>query len=263
MKIFDRYEGFILDMDGTLYRGNKVMEGAAEVVNFLISIGKDVIFVSNKTTETGEDYWSFLSKNGFNVKKEQIITATHSVRKYLKKNFSEVVFYAIGGEKFIRELTEEGARFSGNPEEVDFVIVTLDMKVNFEKLEIAAKSLEKGAHFFAANIDDTCPVEDGEITDAGAIVSTLEKRTGRKLEKHFGKPSPFIFELIKSKMKYKQENYLIVGDRLLTDIKMGNDFGIDTALVSTGVKNFFELYENIVPTYRFPSIKEIMNYRLK
>ncbi len=257
--MFEKYEGFIFDLDGTVYRGEKLIAGAKETVNTLIQMRKDIIFVSNKTTESANDYWRFLSSKGLKIKEKQIITSSLSIGNYLRINFPRVKFFAIGEEKFIAELTGEGAVYSENPNEIEIVVVTLDKKVNFEKLEIAANALEKGAKFFAANIDDTCPVEGGEITDAGAIITALEKRTGRKLEKHFGKPSRYIFELIESKMKFPKNNYLIVGDRLLTDIKMGNDFGIDTALVSTGVKNFFELYPEVAPTYKIRSVADILN----
>ncbi len=256
--MFDKYEGFIFDLDGTIYRGNKLIHGARETVNILKERGKDIIFVSNKTTETAFDYYRFLSAKGLNISYEQIVTSSQSVRKYFGNDNTSVKFFAIGEEKFITEITESGAVFSRNPEEIEAVIVTLDKGVNFEKLEIAAKSLENGALFFAANIDDTCPVDGGEITDAGSIIIALEKRTGKKLEDHFGKPSHHIFEIIESKMKFSKDKYLIVGDRLLTDIKMGNDFGVDTALVSTGVKNFFDLHSDIIPTYKISSVAEIL-----
>jgi arabinose operon protein AraL len=256
--MFSKYEGFIFDLDGTIYRGQKLINGARETVNTLTEKGKDIIFVSNKTTETAYDYYRFLSSNGLNISRSQIVTSTESMCEYFRENNPTVKFFAIGEEKFITELTENGASFSKNPEEIEAVIITLDKGMNFEKLEIAARALENGARFFAANIDDTCPVDGGEITDAGSIITALEKRTGKKLEDHFGKPSGHIFEIVEAKMKFPKEKYLIVGDRLLTDIKMGNDFGIDTALVSTGVKNFFDLRSDVVPTYEIPSVAEIL-----
>ena len=77
---------------------------------------------------------------------------------------------------------------------IDIVIITLDRTLNYTKLEIAANALDNGARFYAANIDNTCPVERGEILDAGATISALEKRTNRKLEKHFGKPSKYMMD---------------------------------------------------------------------
>jgi len=118
--------------------------------------------------------------------------------------------------------------------------------------------LDNGAKFYAANIDNTCPVEGGEILDAGSTISALTKRTHRKLQKHFGKPSKFMFDEIINFLDIPLNKCLIVGDRLETDIAMGNRFGIDTALVSTGVVN--EAYSNgeYSPTYKLNSIFDVI-----
>ena len=122
----------------------------------------------------------------------------------------------------------------------------------------AAKALENGARYFAANIDDTCPVDGGEVLDAGSTISALEKRTHKKLELHFGKPSDFMMKEIKSRLHGDLSKTLLIGDRLETDILMGMNLGIDTALVSTGVKNFINGNGLINPTYRLDSIYDII-----
>jgi HAD superfamily hydrolase (TIGR01450 family) len=138
----------------------------------------------------------------------------------------------------------------------------LDRTINYEKLETAARALENGAKFFAANIDDTCPVDNGEVIDAGSTISALEKRTHKKLELHFGKPSEFMFEEVKSRLKAELSKVLLIGDRLQTDIAMGNKFGVDTALVSTGVKFFPNGTDNIVPTYKLNSVFDLLNHKI-
>jgi ribonucleotide monophosphatase NagD (HAD superfamily) len=112
--------------------------------------------------------------------------------------------------------------------------------------------------FFAANIDDTCPVDEGEVLDAGSTISALEKRTHRKLELHFGKPSAYMFDEIKRKLSAHLSSTLLVGDRLETDIAMGNNFGVDTALVSTGIKNFLDGSNGYAPTYQLKSVFDII-----
>ena len=129
-------------------------------------------------------------------------------------------------------------------------------------MEIAAHALEKGARFFAANIDNTCPVVDGEITDAGVTISALEKRTHRKLELHFGKPSEFMFREIKKALNTDPGKILLIGDRIETDIAMGNNFNIDTALVSTGVKNYANEQTSIIPTYNLNSVADILTLKI-
>lgn len=256
--IHQKYQAFIFDLDGTIYRGEKLIPKAAETVCELQRNGKTIRFISNKTTGTVADYHKFLKENGINVPLETIITATSVIKDFLKEKFQTGKFYAIAEKKFIDEILSEGFTFGERPEEIDFVIVTLDRTFTYEKLETAAKALEHGANFFAANIDATCPVEGGEIWDAGSTILALEKRTHRKLEDHFGKPSRYMFERVFSGLNVSREECLIIGDRLETDILLGNNFGIDTALVNTGVENYLNGNSIIRPTYRLTDIGEIL-----
>ena len=257
-KKFSEYEAFIFDLDGTIYRGEKIIADSDLTINHIQSLGKKVIFVSNKTTGTVPDYFNFLTENHFKIKQEQIVNATEIIKKYIVQNHSGENFYAIGEEKFVNEISSCGVNYSQNPKDINFVIVTLDRTFNFTKLEIAAKSIVAGANFYAANIDATCPVDGGEIWDAGATILALEKRTHRKLEKHFGKPSEFMVAEIKHRLNVELDKCIIIGDRLETDIAMGNAFGIDTALVNTGVNNFANGNIHIKPTYSIKSIADLI-----
>ena len=201
---------------------------------------------------------TFLKSSGLNINYDEIINATITTKNYLNKKHPGKNFFAIGEKPFIDELCESGLNFIDDPNNIDIVIITLDRTLNYSKLEIAAKALDNGARFYAANIDNTCPVEKGEILDAGSTISALEKRTNRKLEKHFGKPSKYMMDEIFSRIKVKPESCLIIGDRLETDIAMGNKFGIDTALVMTGVHKNISLSNRYNPTFKFPSIADII-----
>lgn len=256
--LFEKYEAFIFDLDGTIYRGSHLIKDADKTINHLKQLGKKMVFISNKTTGSVKDYFEFLSCNGLNISENEIVNATIVIRKYLLKNFPGKSFYAIAEKTFIDEITESGLTFSGNPENIEIVIVTLDRTLNYSKLEVAARALENGAKFFAANIDDTCPVDDGEVLDAGSTISALEKRTHRKLELHFGKPSQFMFEEIKSRLNSDLLKTLLIGDRLETDIALGVKFNIDTALVSTGVKHFSNNSNGYSPTYHIKSVADLI-----
>ena len=254
----NKYEAFIFDLDGTIYRGTKIIPGAKETVNRLKELGKKIIFVSNKTTGTVEHYYNFLVTHGLNIELNEIVNATTVLKTFLSEYSPESNFFAIGEEIFIEELIEAGLNYTSNPELIEIVIVTLDRTLNYDKLEIAAKALEYGARFFAANIDNTCPVDSGEILDAGSTISALEKRTHKKLEQHFGKPSKHMLNLLKERLQVPLNKCLIIGDRLETDIAMGNKFGIDTALVATGVKHFENEYPEINPTYKLNSVFDLI-----
>jgi len=251
-----KYKGYIFDLDGTIYRSDKLIPNADKVIEKLKSLGKKIIFISNKTTGSVQEYYEFLRSKNIDINENDIITSTTVIIKYLTGNHPGALFYAIGEELFVKELTNSGLVFSTDPKKIQIVIVTLDRTLNYNKLEIAAKALENGARFYAANIDDTCPVEGGEITDAGSIITALEKRTHKKLEKHFGKPSKYMIDEIRKRLNLDLGECLIVGDRLETDIAMGNKFNIDSALVSTGVTNY--LNGKFKPTYRINSVYDLI-----
>ncbi|MCF8354165.1 MAG: HAD-IIA family hydrolase [Melioribacteraceae bacterium] len=257
MAIFESYEVILFDLDGTIYRGNKLIPNADKTVNFILEKGKTVLFVSNKTTGTVNDYYNLLKNFEIHVNVEQFINATVVIENFLLEYHRHQKFFAIGEKVFVDELVKKGMNYSSDPSEIDIVIITLDRTFNYEKLEIAAKALESGARFYAANIDNTCPVEGGEITDAGAVISALEKRTGKILEKHFGKPSKFLYKEILKRVN-GHRRILQVGDRVETDIAMGNKFGFDTALVSTGVKHFNENRKSHIPTYTINSVFDLI-----
>lgn len=256
--LYKNYKKFIFDLDGTIYKGNSIIDGAIETINTIKIFAEKLIFVSNKTTDLPEDYFQFLKSAGADISKNNVITSAMVIGEYLNENFRGKKFYSIGEEKFSNYLLNCGLEFSDCPDEIEIVIITLDRTFNFNKLEIAAKALEKSARFFAANIDDTCPVENGEITDAGSIISALEKRTHKKLELHFGKPSDFMQNYIKKIFDYDLRNTLLIGDRASTDILMANQMNIDSVLVETGVKNYENLLPEFIPTYKIKSVYDLI-----
>lgn len=256
--MISKYNSFIFDLDGTIYRGDNIIPNADKTINQLKELGKKILFISNKTTGTIKDYYLFLKNFGLNIEENEIINSTIVLKNYLIKNHPQKNFYAIGEQVFIDELINAGLKYSVIPEEIEIIIVTLDRTLNYEKLEVAAKALENGARFFAANIDDTCPVDGGEVLDAGSTISALEKRTHKKLEMHFGKPSDFMMKEISYRFNGDLSKSILIGDRLETDIAMGNKFGIDTALVSTGVKHYTNGNSEIKPTYYLNSVADIL-----
>lgn len=257
MLLSDKYDGFIFDLDGTIYRGNDLIPNAEHTINGLKEKGKKVIFISNKTTGSVADYCRLLTKLGINTILDEIVTASITIKRYLTDNHQGEHFYAIGEEIFISEIEAGGLKFSEDPGKVSLVLITLDRQLSELKIQKAARALENGARFFAANIDMTCPVEGGEIPDAGYTIGELGRLTGRMLEKHFGKPSFYMMDEVTKRMNISSDKCLLVGDRLETDIAMANHYGIDSALVSTGIRyNSFQ--GDIKPTYHLNSVYDII-----
>jgi HAD superfamily hydrolase (TIGR01450 family) len=146
-----------------------------------------------------------------------------------------VVVYPVGEPPLLEELTAAGFRLSEDPDEIDVVIASFDRTFDYRKLNIAFQALRRGARFFATNADATCPVEGGEIPDAAAVIGALEGCSKRKLELVVGKPSPLIVEVALEGLGRRAHECLMVGDRVETDILMGQRAGMTTILVLTGV----------------------------
>jgi len=230
-----RYRGFIFDLDGTLYRGERVIPGARETIHHLREQGGQVVFISNKPLQRRADYAAKLTRLGIPATSEDVITAAVVLGRWLAREAPGARLYVIGEPPLVEELRSFGLRPTDGSGPVDFVVAAFDRTFDYAKLNAAFQALRRGARFVATNADRTCPVEEGEIPDAGAVIGAIEGCTGRRPELVAGKPSPLMIEAGLARMGLQAEECLVVGDRLETDIRMGKEAGTATALVLTGV----------------------------
>ncbi len=231
------YEGYIFDLDGTIYLGNALLPGAYRLITTLRKLGKRVIFLSNNPTRDLQMYVDKLEKLGLPTPPEEIVTTVFTTTQWLLQNAPDAVVFPISEEPLKRGLREAGIKMSENPEEIDIVIASYDRTLTWKKLQIAFEALwyYKRARFICTNPDHLCPFPGGRgEVDAGAIIAALEDSTGVKLEVNCGKPSPVMLNTIMNVMKLSASDCITTGDRLYTEIKMGIDAGMDTALVFTG-----------------------------
>jgi HAD superfamily hydrolase (TIGR01450 family) len=238
IKMPDRlYEGYIFDMDGTIYLGNALLPGVYRMITTLRKLGKRVVFLSNNPTRDLQMYVDKLEKLGLPTPREEIVTTVYTTTQWLLQNAPDAVVYPISEEPLIRALKAAGIKISENPEEIDIVIASYDRTLTWKKLQIAFEALwfYKRAKFICTNADHLCPFPGGRgEVDAGAVIAALEDSTGHKLEVNCGKPSPVMLNTIMNVMKLDTTQCITTGDRLYTEIKMGIDSGMDTCLVFTG-----------------------------
>ncbi|MFH0926277.1 MAG: HAD-IIA family hydrolase [bacterium] len=229
----------MIDLDGVIYRGDKLIEYARDAINNLRKHNHKVAFVSNSTLKTRDYYVDKLRLLGLEVYPEELITAAHATAIYLNTYYcaKNKRVFLVGEAGIRKELAEIGVIFiNGDHEEnkqTDFVIVALDREFNYNKLAIAQRLIYNGAEFIAVNRDATWPVEEKLLPGVGGIVSAIETVTNRKA-RVVGKPQPYILELIMKKNQSSLKDSFIVGDRLDSDIEAGNRLGINTILVLTG-----------------------------
>ena len=254
-----RYEGFIFDLDGTIYLSDRLITGAREVVARLRCLGCRLVFASNKPLEPRASYAARLTGLGVPTPPEDVINSTRALIRYLRAHSPEARLFVIGEQPLVAELEEEGFALTMRVDQIDVVVAAFDRTLDYAKLNTAHQALVRGARFLATNADKTCPIEGGEIPDCAGIIAFLEATTGRKIELVAGKPSRHMLDAALDRLGVSKELCLIVGDRLATDICMGNGGGVDTALVLTGVTTRAMLAASrFKPTYVMDSVAGVL-----
>lgn len=239
-------DGFILDLDGTVYLGEAALSGAVEGIRTLREQGKRVLFVSNKPLEPRQAYAAKLTRLGIPASPDDVITSAFVLGYHLAHTEPHLRLYVIGEQNLLDELRGHGLHVVNEfadqdpkqviqPDGVDAVVVAFDRTLDYRKLNTAYQALLRGARFFATNADKACPMPGGAIPDAGATIAALEHITGRKLELLAGKPSNLIIQVALDRLGLPAARCMMVGDRLETDIFMGQQAGMVTAVTLTGV----------------------------
>jgi HAD superfamily hydrolase (TIGR01457 family) len=257
------FKGFIFDLDGTVYRSDKLISGADRVIHHLREKGRRIVFLSNKPLQTREDYAEKLTRLGIPTKPEEVINSTFVMSRYLQKEAPGAKLFVIGEPPFIEELKRNGFTMTEQPNEIEYVVAAFDRSFDYRKLNIAYQAIKRGAHFVATNPDRTCPVEEGEIPDCAAVIAAIEAVTQKKVEVIVGKPSPFMIQAAMEVMGLRAEDCILIGDRIETDIKMGKEAGIATGIVLTGVTDEETLrtykHSDLQPDFVFQSIVDVEN----
>lgn len=221
---------FVLDLDGVVYRGTKLVPNADKRIENLRSKGK-VLFLTNNSTLARGDYVKKLESLGITAEEEEVITSGYASALYIKENYSSPRVFMIGEEGLKNELETQGIKTGMR--RCNVVLVGLDRNLNYTKIAAAVKLIRSGADFLATNLDNTLVTEDGLLPGAGAIVSAV--RTACEKEPVvIGKPSHIMADIILRKAKAAPQEILLIGDRIETDIAMGKKAGVKTALVLTG-----------------------------
>jgi arabinose operon protein AraL len=239
-------DGFVFDLDGTVYLGEAALPGAVEGIAKLRRRNKKTLFVSNKPLESRTAYAAKLTRLGIPTPADQVITAAFVLGHHLARTMPDLRLYVVGepylveelrghGLKVVDEFQEQDPRHVIDPQGIDAVVVAFDRTLDYRKLNTAYQALQRGARFLATNADKTCPMPRGDIPDAGATIRALEHITGRRLELLAGKPSPLMMQVVLERLGLPAKRCMMVGDRLETDIRMGQEAGMVTAVVLTGV----------------------------
>ena len=228
------YRGWLLDLDGTIYLGERLIPGADAAVGALRAAGRRVAFLSNKPLQTRAEYAAKLSRLGVPATPDDVINSSLVLARHLRERDPGAPVFVIGEPPMLEEMRAHG--FEVRPDEhVRWVVIAFDRTFDYAKLNTALQAVKRGARLIATNPDRTCPVEGGEIPDCAGMIAAVEAVTDRRVETIVGKPSPIILEVALAALGVPAADAAIVGDRIETDIVMGRRLGLGTVLVLSGV----------------------------
>ena len=248
-----------MDIDGVFYRGRYPIHGAREFIDYLIEEEIKFICVTNNSAKTPVEYSKRLKSMKINIGENEIINSGIATVEFLKDTFlkekDNLSAYVVGGEGLVSLIKNSGIRMEKkNP---DLVVVGWDTAFTYEKMKNASLAIQKGAIYIGTNPDITYPSDEGILPGCGAILASITTASGVE-PIIIGKPRPLIMEIASKKILAKKEKSLMIGDRIDTDILAGRNFGIQTALVLSGVVDKSEVSKShIKPDYVFEDMMDL------
>ena len=224
--------GFICDMDGVIYHGNKILDGVTEFVNWMIDNNKKFVFLTNSPERTPHELSMKLERMGLSVSPDHFYTSAVATAEFLHSQKPGCTAYVIGEAALTKALYDH--KIYMNDVNPDYVVVGETRTYSFEKIEKAIELVLKGAKLIGANPDITGPTERGIMPATGSLIAPIEIATGKKAY-FVGKPNPLMLRHGLNKINCHSNEIAFIGDRMDTDIIAGIESNIDTVLVLSGV----------------------------
>ena len=253
---------FALDMDGTVYLGEKWIDGALEFLKAVEEAGKKYVFLTNNSSKNAESYVKKLEKMGLCVDADKIVTSGQATIDYLKMNFSGKRVYLLGNELLQEEFEKEGILLAQGDQDVPEVVVTaFDTSLTYAKMCRVCDLVREGLPYITTHPDFNCPTETGFIPDSGAIHAFIHASAFRYPDHVIGKPSGDIMDYLARRAGVFKEQTAMVGDRLYTDVAAGVNNGYTGILVLSGEATMEDVKESkIIPDLIFDSVKDMIPY---
>jgi len=224
-------KGFLIDMDGVIYRGGQLIPGAERFIALLLEHNVPFLFLTNNSRRTRRDVKTKLERMGIRVEEDHIFTCAMATARFLARIEPRGTAYVIGEGGLLQALHRNG--FSIVDDDPDFVVVGEGRTFTMEAIEAAAQMILRGAKLIATNLDPNCPTDGGLRPGCGAVVAMLEATTGVRAFS-VGKPSPVMLRTARKQIGLTTEETTIIGDTMETDIIGGVSMGYRTILVLTG-----------------------------
>ncbi len=250
-------KGFLIDMDGVIYKGSEPIQGAVEFINTLREKGYPFLFLTNNSQRTNRDVAYKLRKLGFHVDSEDIFTCGMATARYLASRNEHGTAYVIGEGGLLTELHNIG--YSIVDDNPDYVIIGEGRTIMLESVDKAINMIMNGSKLIATNLDPNCPVGNGKYrAGCGAFVSMIEFATGKQAFS-VGKPSPVMMRMARKILGLSTAETIMIGDTMGTDILGAGSMGFTTVLTLSGVTNESDLGQySYTPDFVIRSVKDLL-----
>ena len=250
-----RYSGFMIDMDGTVYKGGNLIPGATDFIAALKDKGIPFVFLTNNSSGPRARYYDKLIRMGFDVGPENVLTSMTATIRFLLSQRPGKSVYPVSSPEVRAEMDEAGVTLVD--EDPDIVVLTFDRTITYEKINRAYQAVRDGAELIATHPDDLCPTEDSYDIDIGPFIRMFEQMCDTKAIV-IGKPNRLMLEMAAAEMGVDPESTVMVGDRLYTDIEMAISAGTASILVLTGETSIEDLRASgKSPTHVLDSVADI------
>ena len=250
---------FLLDMDGTFYLGEHLIDGALEFIEVLHQQGKEYLFLTNNSSRDSRQYADKISRLGLPVSREKIMTSGEATAMHIQSQQPAARVCIVGTSALEHEFSKRGFVLTGDTP--DFVILGFDTTLTYEKLWKLCDLVRAGTPYIATHPDYNCPTESGFMPDIGAMIAFVKASTGREPDLIVGKPNRHLVEKAAERLGIPVSEMCIVGDRLYTDIALGATTGIPSILVLSGETKIDEVATSPhQPSYIFQNLGAIAEF---
>lgn len=250
-----RFTGFMIDMDGTVYKGSELIPGATDFIKALKDKGIPFVFLTNNSSHSRSYYSDKLVRMGFDVTSDNVLTSNIATARFVATQRPGKRVYVVASPDVTEEVRSMGVNVV--EDDPDIVYLTFDRTITYEKINKAYKALMKGAELIATHPDDVCPTETDYDIDIGPFIRMFEQMC-QTTAVIIGKPSSLMLDMAAGEMGVDPKGTVMVGDRLYTDIRMGNLAGIASILVLSGETSRSDLESSdIEPTVVLDSVADI------
>ena len=221
---------FVLDMDGTIYLGDRLFDFTKDFLKKVEQTGRRYVFFTNNSSRNAQVYINRLHNMGIEITPEQMIVSNDVIIDYIKSNYPSKSAYIIGTKMLCDDFERSGITVR---EDADIVVLGFDTELVYRKLVVGCDLIRAGKPFLAVNPDFNCPVENGFIPDCGSMARLITASTGVTPE-FFGKPTRHALEYMLKATGCRPDEMAVVGDRMYTDIAIAQDTPVTSILVLSG-----------------------------